>query len=81
MTIFVPTIPAHSDIAHQRVKIRPLELVHGITTDDRRGTLAGAIICSSEAFLFGAVGNLNIIRFAIINFVYNAETISRTLVT
>lgn len=29
---------------------------------------------------FGAAGNLNIIRFTIINFVYNAETISRTLV-
>lgn len=36
---------------------------------------------SPEAFLFDAAVYLNIIRFAIINFAYNAETISRTLVT
>lgn len=57
-----------------------LDLVRRITTDDR-STLAGTIMRGPEALLFGAAGNLNIIRFAIINFVYNAETSSRTLVT
>lgn len=49
---------------------------------DRRGTLAETIMQGSgEVLPFGAAGNLNIICFAIINFAYNADTISGTLVT
>lgn len=48
---------------------------------DQRSTLAGAIMQGPEALLFGAAVYLNIISFAIINFAYNAETISRTFVT
>jgi len=58
-----------------------LDLVRRIMTDDRRDTLAETIMRGPEALLFGTAGNINIIRFTIINFAYNVETISRTFVT
>lgn len=78
--IFAPATLAHPDNMHQNENT-PLDLVRRIMPDDRRSTLGGAIMRGPEALLFGAAGNLNIIRFTIINFMYNAETISRTLVT
>lgn len=79
MAIFAPTTLAHPGIVHQNEN---LVRAHPQDHDRRpKGYFSWGNYAGPKGALFGAAGNLNIIRFAIINFAYNAETISRTLVT